>query len=100
MGAPQADLFAATSGTDADFVVKLIDVYPDNAQANTWSPDAGPQPGQYAQSLNGYELPIAMEIRRGRYNNSFEHPQALCRTSRRNSSCRFAATTTCSGDTA
>jgi len=39
--------------------------------------DAGPQPGQYAQSLNGYELPIAMEIRRGRYNKSFEHPQAL-----------------------
>ncbi len=32
---------------------------------------------QYAQSLNGYELPIAMEIRRGRYNNSFEHPQAM-----------------------
>ena len=32
---------------------------------------------QYAQSLNGYELPIAMEVRRGRYNTSYEHPQPL-----------------------
>jgi putative CocE/NonD family hydrolase len=72
-----ADLFASTSGTDSDFVVKLIDVYPENAQVNAWDAGAGPQPGQYAQSLNGYELPIAMEVRRGRYNKSYEHPQAL-----------------------
>jgi uncharacterized protein len=72
-----ADLFAATSGTDADFVVKLLDVYPENAQANAWKPDEGPKPGQYAQSLNGYELPIAMEVRRGRYLTSYEHPHAL-----------------------
>ena len=72
-----ADLFAATSGTDSDFIVKLIDVYPDYAQKNTWDADAGPKPGEYAQSLNGYELPIAMEVRRGRYNKSYEHPQAL-----------------------
>ena len=32
-----------------------------------WNPDEGPKPGQYAQSLNGYELPVAMEVRRGRY---------------------------------
>jgi putative CocE/NonD family hydrolase len=72
-----ATLFASTSGTDSDFVVKLIDVYPEDAQRNAWTADAGPQPAQYAQSLNGYELPIAMEIRRGRYNKSYEHPQAL-----------------------
>jgi hypothetical protein len=36
-----------------------------------------PAAGQYAQSLNGYELPIAMEVRRGRYNKSYEHPQPL-----------------------
>ncbi|HEX4021154.1 MAG TPA: CocE/NonD family hydrolase [Acidobacteriaceae bacterium] len=72
-----ADLFASTSGTDSDFVVKLIDVYPQDAQKNAWDPDAGPKPGQYAQSLNGYELPIAMEVRRGRYNTSYEHPKAL-----------------------
>jgi len=72
-----AQLFASTSGTDSDFVVKLIDVYPENAQANAWSEQAGPQPGQYAQSLNGYELPIAMEVRRGRYLKSYEHPEPM-----------------------
>jgi uncharacterized protein len=72
-----ADLFASTSGTDSDFVVKLIDVYPDKAQKNSWDADSGPKPGEYAQSLNGYELPIAMEVRRGRYLESYEHPKAL-----------------------
>ncbi len=76
-GALEAKLFASTSGTDADFIVKLIDVYPENAQPNPWSADAGPGPGEYARSLNGYELPIAMEVRRGRFNWSFELPQAL-----------------------
>jgi putative CocE/NonD family hydrolase len=72
-----AVLYASTSGTDADFVIKLIDVYPDSAQANAWDAEAGPAPGAYARSLNGYELPIAMEVRRGRYNASYEHPKAL-----------------------
>jgi putative CocE/NonD family hydrolase len=72
-----ANLFASTSGTDSDFIVKLIDVYTDNAQKNDWNPDEGPKPGQYAQSLNGYELPIAMEVRRGRYLASYEKPHAL-----------------------
>jgi predicted acyl esterase len=70
-------LFASTSGTDSDFIVKLIDVYPENAQKNQWDANAGPKPGEFAQSLNGYELPIAMEVRRGRYNKSYEKPQAL-----------------------
>ncbi len=72
-----ANLFASTSGTDSDFVVKLIDVYPENAQKNAWSPEEGPKPGQYAQSLNGYELPVAMEVRRGRYLVSYEKPSPL-----------------------
>jgi uncharacterized protein len=72
-----ADLFASTSGTDSDFIVKLIDVYPQNAQKNDWKEEDGPKPGQYAQSLNGYELPIAMEVRRGRYLESFEQPHPL-----------------------
>jgi putative CocE/NonD family hydrolase len=72
-----ANLFASTSGTDSDLVVKLIDVYPDNAQKNAWSPEDGPKPGQYAQSLNGYELPLAMEVRRGRYLASYEKPSPL-----------------------
>jgi hypothetical protein len=76
-GPLSADLFASTSGTDSDFIVKLIDVYPQNAQKNEWKEDDGPKPGQYAQSLNGYELPIAMEVRRGRYLESFEQPHPL-----------------------
>jgi len=76
-GSLSAELFASTSGTDSDFVVKLIDVYPQDAQKPAWEPEEGPKPGQYAQSLNGYELPIAMEVRRGRYLKSFEQPHAL-----------------------
>jgi putative CocE/NonD family hydrolase len=72
-----AALFASSSGTDSDFVVKLIDVYPENAQKNGWEAEEGPKPAQFAQSLNGYELPIAMEVRRGRYLQSFETPHAL-----------------------
>lgn len=76
-GPLSANLFASTSGTDSDFVVKLIDVYPENVQKKTWTEDDGPKPGQYAQSLNGYELPIAMEVRRGRYLKSYEKAEAL-----------------------
>jgi uncharacterized protein len=76
-GEVAADLFASTSGTDADFIVKLIDVYPEHATPNAWDEDAGPKPGQYAHSVNGYELPVAMEVRRGRYNASYERPRAL-----------------------
>jgi len=72
-----AELFASTSGTDSDFIVKLIDVYPDNAVKDAWTAEAGPPPGEYGKSLNGYELPIAMEVRRARYNQSYEHPAPL-----------------------
>jgi uncharacterized protein len=62
-GAPIADLVAATTGTDEDFVVKLIDVYP---------PQYPMQP-----ELGGYELPIGIDIFRGRYRTSFEHPSPI-----------------------
>jgi hypothetical protein len=62
-GAPVADLFAATTGTDSDWVVKLIDVYPDEVPSQ---PDMG-----------GYELSVSMDIFRGRYRESFEHPSAI-----------------------
>ena len=62
-GAPIADLVAATTGTDGDFVVKLIDVYP-------------PQYPSQAE-LGGYELPVATDIFRGRYRESFEHPSPI-----------------------
>jgi len=76
-GQLSATLIASTSGTDSDFVVKLIDVYPENAQKNTWDGEEGPKPGEYAQSLNGYQLPVAMEVRRGRYLTNYEKPHAL-----------------------
>jgi uncharacterized protein len=57
-GAPIADLFASTTGTDADWVVKLIDVYPDEVPS---------QP-----EMGGYELAVSMDIFRGRYQESFE----------------------------
>ncbi len=62
-GAPIANLIAATTGTDADWVVKLIDVYPDEV--------AG-QP-----ELGGYQLPVTMDIFRGRYRESLTEPKAL-----------------------
>jgi putative CocE/NonD family hydrolase len=76
-GPVAAEIFTSTSGTDSDLIVKLIDVIPDNEQAPSWSEEDGPAPGQFAQSENGYELPIAMEVRRGRYLDSFEHPRQL-----------------------
>ena len=60
-GDVMVDLLASTTGSDADFVVKLIDVYPNDA------------PGAMA----GYQLMIADEIFRGRYVKSFEKPEAL-----------------------
>jgi uncharacterized protein len=69
-----ATLFASTSGTDSDFIVKLIDVYPETGQNSAIDNKADPS---YANSMNGYELPIAMEVRRGRYLRSYEHPKPL-----------------------
>ena len=76
-GEVAAKLYASTSGTDSDFVVKLIDVYPEDAQAPAWDLEKGPEPGAYAKSPHGLQLPIAMEVRRGRYLKGFEKPEAL-----------------------
>ena len=62
-GRPEVHLVASTSGTDSDWVVKLIDVYP------------GMDP--YKAEMGGYELSIATDIFRGRYRTSFEHPEAI-----------------------
>ncbi len=62
-GEPIANLVASTSGTDADWVVKLIDVYPDEV--------AG-QPG-----MGGYQLMVAADIFRGRYRDSLEAPKPI-----------------------
>jgi putative CocE/NonD family hydrolase len=62
-GQPVVNLIASTSGTDADWVVKLIDVYPDEF------------PGQ--EEMGGYQLMISADIFRGRYRESFETPKAI-----------------------
>jgi len=69
MGAPEVELFASTTGTDADWVVKLIDVYPNDVPEVA---SQGAKPG-----MAGYELPIGIEIFRGRYLKSFAQPAPL-----------------------
>ncbi|HEY6925603.1 MAG TPA: CocE/NonD family hydrolase [Steroidobacteraceae bacterium] len=62
-GEPIANLVAATTGTDADWVVKLIDVYPDEV------------PGQ--PPMGGYQLAVAMDIFRGRYREGLDNPKPI-----------------------
>ncbi|KQN19294.1 glutaryl-7-ACA acylase [Sphingomonas sp. Leaf33] len=62
-GAPFAEVFAKTTGTDGDFVVKVIDVYPDEVASDA--------------KMGGYQLAIAQDIFRGRYRDSFEKPSAI-----------------------
>jgi putative CocE/NonD family hydrolase len=62
-GTVTANLFASTSGTDSDWVVKFIDVYPEN-----YAPDP---------KMAGYELMIADEVFRGRYYKGFDKPEPL-----------------------
>jgi len=62
-GQVTARLFASTTGSDSDWIVKLIDVYPEKYPED-WK-------------LSGYELMIANEVFRGRFRNSFEKPEPL-----------------------
>jgi len=62
-GEPTVNLVAATTGSDADWVVKLIDVYPDEV------------PGQ--PPMGGYQLAVAMDIFRGRYREDLGNPKPL-----------------------
>jgi len=58
-----ANLFASTTGTDSDWIVKLIDVYPEK-----YAPDP---------KMSGYQLMIAGDVLRGRYRNGFEKPEPI-----------------------
>jgi uncharacterized protein len=62
-GKVSAHLFVSTTAADADFVVKLIDVYPDFNAKNL--------------SMSGYQFPVAMEVFRGRFRKSFEKPTPM-----------------------
>ena len=62
-GEPIANLVASTSGTDSDWVVKLIDVYPDEVAAEP--------------AMGGYQLMVSGDIFRGRYRESFEKAKPI-----------------------
>jgi putative CocE/NonD family hydrolase len=62
-GQPMANLVASTSGTDSDWVVKLIDVYPDEVAGD--------------EQMGGYQLMVSADIFRGRYRESLENPKAI-----------------------
>jgi len=62
-----ADLFVSTTGTDADYVVKLIDVFPDTL--NNYPENDNNVP------MQGYQMLVRGEVLRGRFRNSFEYPE-------------------------
>jgi putative CocE/NonD family hydrolase len=68
-GPVKATLYVSTTGSDSDFVVKLIDVYPDNA------PDNEPNPA--GVKMGGYQMLVRGEPMRARFRSSFEKPEAM-----------------------
>jgi hypothetical protein len=66
-GPIQADLFVSTSGTDSDWIVKLIDVYPDDY------PD--PDPNPVGVRMAGYQQLVRGDVMRGKFRGSFEKPE-------------------------
>jgi len=62
-GQPVVNLIASTSGTDSDWVIKLIDVYPDEVAEQ--------------EEMGGYQLAVSMDIFRGRYRESLETPKPI-----------------------
>ncbi|MBK7630657.1 MAG: CocE/NonD family hydrolase [Ignavibacteriales bacterium] len=62
-----ADLFVSTTGTDADLVVKVIDVYPDG--------EIDPDPNPNKVEMGGYERLVRTEIFRGKFRSSYENPE-------------------------
>lgn len=68
-GPVYANIFAAITGTDADFVVKIIDVYPDSSTSYVLN--------NQEVKIGGYQMLVRGEIMRGKYRNSFEKPEAF-----------------------
>jgi hypothetical protein len=67
VGPVEVELYVSTTGTDADWVVKLIDVYPDTADNRGLS--------TREIEVGGYQMLIRGDIFRGKYRNSFESPE-------------------------
>ena len=84
-GQPVANLVASTSGTDSDWVVKLIDVYPDEVAGDP--------------AMGGYQLMISADIFRGRYRESLETAKPIAPASRCSiaSTCPRPTTSSCPG---
>jgi len=72
-GVVTANLKVSISGTDADFVVKIIDVFPDDFIYPGDKPQAGRTAGG-SYPMGGYQMMVRGEIMRGKYRNSFETP--------------------------
>jgi putative CocE/NonD family hydrolase len=71
-----ADLMTSVSTTDADFVVKIIDVFPDNSSYNDIDIYADNDPAK-TYPMGGYQMLVRGEIFRGRYRKSYEKPEAF-----------------------
>jgi uncharacterized protein len=68
-GQVAADLFVSTTGTDSDWVVKVIDVYPND--------HANPNPNPTDVKMGGYQQLVRGDVMRGKFRNSFEKPEAF-----------------------
>ncbi|HVZ56122.1 MAG TPA: CocE/NonD family hydrolase [Chitinophagaceae bacterium] len=75
-GSVTADLLASLSTTDADFVVKIIDVFPDNFGYNDVDIYAEKDPDKI-YPMGGYQMLVRAEVFRGRYRKSYTHPEAF-----------------------
>ena len=69
VGPVSADLWVETTGTDADWIVKLIDVFPPDAEDPEWMVDG--------KRMAGYQMMVRSEVLRGRFRNSYENPEAF-----------------------
>jgi predicted acyl esterase len=69
-----ADLFTSLTGTDADFIVKVIDVLPSDFQYPDEQYDSG-RNGSDFYPMGDYQMLVRGEVMRGKYRNSFEKPQ-------------------------
>jgi putative CocE/NonD family hydrolase len=68
-GPIMANLFVSSTGTDADFFVKLIDVYPGDAK--------DPEPNPKGVKMGNYQMLVGNEVMRAKYRNDFELPEPL-----------------------
>lgn len=72
-----ADLLTSITGTDADFVVKLIDVFPDDFTYPGTAQTGGGRDAGGSYPMGGYQMLVRGEVMRGRFRNSFEVPEAF-----------------------